>query len=93
MTLFLALGFYVLGAISMGLFMVLMSAWHYARRPKRHLFSELKEGMDELASTRREPPRHREHRDAAERRLSREGISDERDRVQYEWINLTGEEK
>ena len=34
MTLLLALGFYALGAISMGLFMVLMMAWHYARRPK-----------------------------------------------------------
>jgi hypothetical protein len=75
MTILLALGFYALGAISMGLFMVLMMAWHYARKPK--------------------PPtlRHRKHRDAAERRVSREGISDERDRVQYEWINLTGEEK
>jgi hypothetical protein len=93
MTLLLALAFYALGAISMGLFTVLMMAWHYARRPKRHLFSELREGMDALASTRREQPHHRKNRDAAERRLSREGISDERDRVQYEWINLTGEEK
>jgi hypothetical protein len=36
---------------------------------------------------------NRRYRDAPERVLSREGISDERDRVQYEWINLTGEEK
>jgi len=34
MTLLLALGFYALGAISMALFMVLMMAWHCARRPK-----------------------------------------------------------
>jgi hypothetical protein len=71
-----------------------------ARRPpmptkyaRRHLFYELNEGMDALASTRRDPPNHRNHRNAAERNLSREGVSDERDRVQYEWINLTGEEK
>jgi uncharacterized membrane protein YccC len=73
---------------------VLILTWPARRpKPKRHLFSELKEGMDALASTRREPLRHRKNRDAAERRVSREGISDERDRVQYEWINLTGEER
>jgi hypothetical protein len=89
MTLLLALGFYALGAISMGLFMVLMMARHYARRPKRHLFSELKEGMDELASTRREPMHHRKHRDAAERRLSR----DNEDRVCYQFMGATGHEE
>jgi hypothetical protein len=66
MTLFLALGFYALGAISMGLFMVLMMAWHYARRPK--------------------PPtlHHRKHRDAAERRLSREG----REGIDYKFLGM-----
>ena len=34
MTILICLAFYALGAISMGLFMVLMMAWHYARRPK-----------------------------------------------------------
>jgi hypothetical protein len=58
----------------------------YSYPPKRHLFSELKEGMDELASTRGEPMHHRKHRDAAERRLSREGID-------YKWINIAGEEE
>jgi hypothetical protein len=66
MTLFLALGFYALGAISMGLFMVLMMAWHYARKPK--------------------PPtlHHRKHRDAAERRLSREG----REGIDYKFLGM-----
>jgi hypothetical protein len=83
MTLLLALGFYALGAISMGLFMALMMAWHYARRPK--------------------PPtlHHRKHRDAAERRLSREiqaGMAelnerDGEDRVRYEFLGQTGFEE
>jgi hypothetical protein len=84
MTILLALGFYALGAISMGLFMVLMMAWYYARRPKRHLFSELKEGIDAPASTRGEPPHHRKHRDAAERRLSREG----REGIDYKFLGM-----
>lgn len=71
MTLLLALGFYALGAISMGLFTVLMMAWHCARRPK--------------------PPalHHRKNRDAAERRLSREGWEG----IDYKWINIAGEEE
>jgi hypothetical protein len=57
----LALSFFALGAISMGLFMVLMMAWHYARRPKpkRHLYSELKEGMQELERMREDDDRIR----------------------------------
>lgn len=71
MTILICLAFYALGAISMGLFMVLMMAWRYARRPK--------------------PPalHHRKNRDAAERRLSREG----REGIDYKWINIAGEEE
>jgi hypothetical protein len=53
----------------------------YARR---HLFSELKEGIDAPASTRGEPPHHRKHRDAAERRLSREG----REGIDYKFLGM-----
>jgi hypothetical protein len=63
------------------------------RKPKRHLYSELKEGMDELASTRREPPHHRKHRDAAERRLSREADMAEVGGIEYRFLGATGEEK
>jgi hypothetical protein len=75
MTLLLALGFYALGAISMGLFMVLMMAWHCARRPK--------------------PPtlHHRKHRDAAERRLSRDTDMAEVGGIEYRFLGATGEEK
>lgn len=63
------------------------------KHPKRHLFSELKEGMDALASTRGEPPHHRKYRDAAERWLSREGRElNERDRVQYEFLGMADRE-
>jgi hypothetical protein len=75
MTLLLALAFYALGAISMGMFMVLMMAWRYALRPK--------------------PPtlHHRKHRDAAERRLSRNADMAEVGGIEYRFLGATGEER
>lgn len=83
----------------------------YRRRvtPKRHLFSELKEGMDALASTRGEPPPmpkmkpSREHCIncglnvdpvcACERGRKLAHELSERDRVQYEFLGQTGFEE